>query len=65
MWREPAACPLSCVLITNARTCSGEWCSSGGMIPADAGVGQVGQAARIGRLTRGSSPMAATLSRVM
>jgi hypothetical protein len=35
------------------------------MITAISGKGRIGQAAMMGRLTRGSSPKAETLSRVM
>lgn len=59
---------LACPVLVDGRcagSCPWEWCRSGEVITAISGEGRVGQAARIGRLTRGSSPMAETLSRVM
>jgi hypothetical protein len=44
--------------------CPLAWCSFG-VATTIAGLGRIDQAARVGRLTRGSSPIGAMLSRVM
>jgi catechol 2,3-dioxygenase-like lactoylglutathione lyase family enzyme len=46
------------------RLCPLAWCSFG-VATTITGLGRIDQAARVGRLTRGSSPIGAMLSRVM
>jgi hypothetical protein len=51
-------------LVPTTGSCPWAWCSSM-RATAITGLGRDDQAARVGRLTRGSSPIGAMLSRVM
>ena len=57
-WKDVAA------VMSGIRSCLTAWCSSL-RATTITGLGRDDQAARVGRLTRGSSPIGAMLSRVM
>ena len=50
---------------TLERSCPIPWCNCGGVVTAISGGAGIGQAAGMGRLTRGSSLKGARVSRVM
>ena len=50
---------------TGARSCPIAWCNCDGGAIVISGVGRIGQAVMIGRLTRGSSLKTPMVSRVM